>query len=747
MKKASNTKKEEKIKIKSRVFTSTVLAEFPKIPPKSEINEIIIANTPISSFKGMESNESLETLNCDNTKIKSFEGACYQPNLVSINLGNTPVQKYTHYRIMALVAFGNSLRIIDHVTVKKHERISSKQIAEQIREYIRSGWILMMHTPLKLVHSETRARKVIYNKIAQEDRSEYFPPTSSYGRFSVARSRAFSPNSKSRLHFDDLRSYDSLASSALILIEIPQIEIIPKSCLELYQYLINLFFSSDSSDLLESKAKIKIFIQKDGLQAEIVFLNLVLLAINLRPLKMMEYVELFQCVWIQSPIESHLLVQTILSYPFKTHYLFAHLIQIFLDRNIIQPSFIRVLFNDYSYDSSEKSSLIPSPNVPLVSINEMYAIFKDILIQYDKEVLSFMELVIDEPDQLIVLNDCDFYPFEIIDKEKGLSIINGKEIQFTNIEEMKLAAASGVHISTECISIAIEYHQFVDNNEYSEEDMDAAIMYQNLNVINQLHEKDIKVLPRHYEFVIHSNNTELFHFLTNFEDFDPSNGNYLHIAIKNQNTNIVRILLSDARCPINTVDENGDTPLHISVDIQDSRVVALILQRYDVLINCQNSELNTPLHLAVMHESTEIAAFLLKYPGIDVNLINKSKLSPLMISCSKNNLQLVKLLLKVNGIDINQKTTLTAAHIIVQNGFIECLKAFLSMKDFDINTKIENTTILCLAIMNQHNNIAKLLLKQKGLDIASGKPNELAQKNGLHEIASLIDKYIKRNSN
>ena len=159
----------------------------------------------------------------------------------------------------------------------------------------------------------------------------------------------------------------------------------------------------------------------------------------------------------------------------------------------------------------------------------------------------------------------------------------------------------------------------------------------------------------HYlTFNLKNNNNELFELFSNYTCCDSINSDNLdgqtplHLAVKNNNLDIVRHLLVKSEIDVNSLDI-----LFLIDNNTDIELVKLLLQFGDN-INIQNNSGLTLLHLAAMDNKSKIIQLLLE-DGADVNIKTKSGLTPLHWAAAEGYLECVQLLLE-NGADVNIKT-------------------------------------------------------------------------------------------
>lgn len=191
--------------------------------------------------------------------------------------------------------------------------------------------------------------------------------------------------------------------------------------------------------------------------------------------------------------------------------------------------------------------------------------------------------------------------------------------------------------------------------------------------------------------------------LQNFQD------TALHIATKNNNTEIVRVLYEN-NANLNVVNKNQQTPLHIAIENQNSTISKLFLNNKNVNVDAKDRHQDTPLYLATKNNDQETFDELLRI-GANVNYTNSFNETPLHIATKNNNKYMITQLLNKNA-DINAQTALgnTPLHIAVINNNIEIAEFLI---EHNAKTTIQNhflATPLHIALTDMHLDIAKLLI-------------------------------------
>nr|XP_023013181.1 uncharacterized protein LOC111503175 isoform X2 [Leptinotarsa decemlineata] len=223
----------------------------------------------------------------------------------------------------------------------------------------------------------------------------------------------------------------------------------------------------------------------------------------------------------------------------------------------------------------------------------------------------------------------------------------------------------------------------------------------------------------------------------------------LHMAVKSENLEAIRIFLESFPLRMWGIDDEGNTPIHIAFDRKYSEALD-IFQQIEItcdVINQKNRVGYTLLHCAVQQRNLEWTKKILSCPGVEVDAECTYGNTPFMLSLTNNKPQIAKLLKDKNA-DINHtnKKNCTALHFTSSKGLLKCSEqlikwgAKLDMKnnygetpliratikgnkpivecllkhDADINACDSNKwTSLHHAVKRKHSAILRLLLEKK----------------------------------
>ncbi|CAF0740586.1 unnamed protein product [Adineta steineri] len=257
----------------------------------------------------------------------------------------------------------------------------------------------------------------------------------------------------------------------------------------------------------------------------------------------------------------------------------------------------------------------------------------------------------------------------------------------------------------------------------------------------------------------------------------------LHVAIINQHTTIINLLIGAPNLDLSIRNKQNQTPfacsmaaknneaanlilnrepraaeqldnkgrnfLHIAVQNGDiESVLFLLTVRVNVNNRIQDASQFTPLHLSVQTGS-EIILRNLILAGASINDVTANRRSALHIAAENNRAVICGILLEnhiqANLVDANQNTAL---HLAIQNGHIDVVRCLLAESDVDVLT-LNAKGMNCLHVLaafckNNTQAIFEILLKHHStfpLDIQDSQGNTaliLAYKNGQGQLCRAL---------
>jgi len=209
----------------------------------------------------------------------------------------------------------------------------------------------------------------------------------------------------------------------------------------------------------------------------------------------------------------------------------------------------------------------------------------------------------------------------------------------------------------------------------------------------------------------------------------------LRKAIESSNIELAESLINGNRELINEgIDEDGNTPLHIAVRNNSIEIVKLLLDK-NVDINIKDNDGMTALHIAVLQKNLTTVNLLLKHKARP-NLGNKNGTSPLMLAANIGSLGILKALIKYDAqVNATNHDKNNALIISLLSNEIKDLSvrynvcaALISENPFIINqVNNEGQTAMSIAESRKFENIKQLIARQRAA-IGLNKNNNLKKR-------------------
>ncbi|CUI15346.1 Hypothetical protein, putative [Bodo saltans] len=112
------------------------------VADRSPLTELHMSGNELDSFEHFGTHSELQVLHLEDNRISSFLGMTKQKSLHSIFLRGCPVAAQPHYRIMALLTVGFSLKFIDGKAVDASERDVARKLGPSAALAVSYGWLL-----------------------------------------------------------------------------------------------------------------------------------------------------------------------------------------------------------------------------------------------------------------------------------------------------------------------------------------------------------------------------------------------------------------------------------------------------------------------------------------------------------------------------------------------------------------------------------------------------------------------------
>ncbi|XP_047363247.1 rabankyrin-5 isoform X1 [Vespa velutina] len=208
----------------------------------------------------------------------------------------------------------------------------------------------------------------------------------------------------------------------------------------------------------------------------------------------------------------------------------------------------------------------------------------------------------------------------------------------------------------------------------------------------------------------------------------------VHVAIQNQHSQIISLLLCHPNIDLNKRDKKGLTPFAAALTVRNNKAAQAILERLPKAAEQYDNKGRNFLHTAIQKGDMESILFLLSIQ-VDVNsrVHDVTQTPPLHLAAISGNEMLVRSLIlaeaRVNDTDANRNTALHAA---AKAGHATVVSALLHNNiNFDaVNADGDNA--LHVAVREGHVSVVRTLLTECTLD---AEAVNLKGRNPLHELA------------
>jgi ankyrin repeat protein len=224
----------------------------------------------------------------------------------------------------------------------------------------------------------------------------------------------------------------------------------------------------------------------------------------------------------------------------------------------------------------------------------------------------------------------------------------------------------------------------------------------------------------------------------------------LHLAIKNDWGYVVVSLLDYAQTNINASNASGKSPLHIAVMNERSRLVKILLAK-GALTDFEDIGGRTPLHYASRKGNEEIAKILLE-SGAHINRADEMGQTPLHFAAILGNAKLVELLLKKEAIlEACNAVRQTPLHLAAAKGCTEVVKKLVEdSASLEVRDSQGRTPFLIAVEKGKETIVTELINKGADIEVCDrGKNSALhlaAVNNRLSLVISLLAETSHLNS-
>ena len=275
------------------------------------------------------------------------------------------------------------------------------------------------------------------------------------------------------------------------------------------------------------------------------------------------------------------------------------------------------------------------------------------------------------------------------------------------------------------ISLSLVYGQTFTGDFFE------AVESNNLNLTRQLLTRDSKLIG----------------------SIDANGGSALHIAVRNGNLNMVKLLVSSG-ANVNFQDSYGYTPLH-DVAYKWNIEIARYLKANKADFSLRTKDGSTPLHKAVQYNNKDAVLYF----ATNGSFVNQKRID----NCDKIEMfvpQFNNSSIRSTRDDVLIYDGGTALHDAAKYGMTEIIKILLDKSANPYTVDCDGNTPLILAVMNDRVDAIKVLLddksdiyhrnkqNQSALSLAANKPRiitDILWSNEIHQIVHDRDcDFVKR---
>ncbi|XP_066251901.1 rabankyrin-5 isoform X2 [Euwallacea similis] len=215
----------------------------------------------------------------------------------------------------------------------------------------------------------------------------------------------------------------------------------------------------------------------------------------------------------------------------------------------------------------------------------------------------------------------------------------------------------------------------------------------------------------------------------------------VHLAIENQQDDIIALLLTVPEIDLARLDKNGLSPFAAALTLRNHKAAQAILDKLPSAAEQCDSKGQNFLHVAIKKGDMDSALFLLTV-NVDVNSrVQDNQLTPpIHLAAKYGNETLVRSLLLAGArVDDKDSEKRTALHIASEAGNATVVLALLQNNaDYDAVDK-EGDNALHIAVREGHLNVVRVLLTESSID---AECVNIKGRNPLHELC----RYGKENA-
>ena len=209
----------------------------------------------------------------------------------------------------------------------------------------------------------------------------------------------------------------------------------------------------------------------------------------------------------------------------------------------------------------------------------------------------------------------------------------------------------------------------------------------------------------------------------------------------------MRKLITKYKCPVESVDSDGNTPLHCAAINGHAGAVRMVLSQFGADAAARNNNGDTVLNLAALkgHAEVYLAVLELEF-GCSPSVKGQYGWTPLHHACSGGHLLVVEKLVSEYGCDVNARDNdgLTPLHVAALYGKVEVVRELITKYMCPVGcVDCDSETPLHKAARKGHASIVRMLLSEFGADAAACTKNSnivlnLAALNGHAKVVGVL---------
>lgn len=122
---------------------------------------INLQGNELASLDGLPTIRTLRYLQLDGNPIKSFAATKAQPGLRWLSLKGAPITKNPYFTLMALIAFGPNVVVINNTKIDEYLQNMAKAMTHRLRPSIRQGLVIANLKPLRMYKPSTKHKTAV----------------------------------------------------------------------------------------------------------------------------------------------------------------------------------------------------------------------------------------------------------------------------------------------------------------------------------------------------------------------------------------------------------------------------------------------------------------------------------------------------------------------------------------------------------------------------------------------------------